>query len=114
MAGYKPPDFNERAAAARAAKQKALNRLRDRPAPDPAVLAERKAEQERREAAAAQKREARRRELEEAKAAKKSGSKPEVAKSEPEAPQPTSPVRSEAELKAARDARYAARKARKK
>ncbi|WP_279338409.1 DUF6481 family protein, partial [Sphingosinicella sp. YJ22] len=43
MAGFKSPDFNERMAAARAAKQAALDKLRNKPAADPAVIAERQA-----------------------------------------------------------------------
>jgi hypothetical protein len=101
MAGYKTPDFHERAAAARAAKQEALDQLRNKPAPDPAVLAEREAKRAAREAAAQERRAARQLKLEEAKAAKLASKVPE-------------PKASEAELKAARDAKYAARKARKR
>jgi hypothetical protein len=45
MAGYKSPDFNERAAAGRAAQQRAGERLRNKPAPDPAAISERQAGQ---------------------------------------------------------------------
>ncbi|WP_368039813.1 DUF6481 family protein, partial [Sphingomonas bacterium] len=41
MAGFKSPDFNERAAAARDAKAKALAKLRDKAAPDPETIAAR-------------------------------------------------------------------------
>ncbi len=37
MAGYKSPDFNERTASARAARQAALDQLHNRAAPDPAA-----------------------------------------------------------------------------
>ena len=111
MAGYKSPDFNERMAAARAAKERALDKLRNKPAPEPGVIAERQAARAARDAAAAERRAERQRAAEEAKAAK-SAAKPE-AKGAEEAP-PAKAAPSEAELKAARDARYAARKARKK
>ena len=109
MAGYRVPDFNERAAAARAAKQSALDTLRNKAAPDPAVIAERQAARAARDAAAAERRAARQVAAREAEAAK-----PAPQESEPEAPLPERPRASEAELKVARDARYAARKARKR
>jgi hypothetical protein len=108
MTAYKSPDFNERAAAARAAKQKALEQLRSKPAPDPAVVAARLAAQAAREAAAAEQRAARQAEKEAAKAAKAAAAEAAGAKEAAAAPL------TEAELKAARDARYAARKARKR
>lgn len=117
MAGYKSPDFNERAAAARAAKQKALDQLRDMPAPDPATLAEQQAAREARDAAAAERRAERQRALEEEKAAKlaeKLAEKQRIADEKEAAEAAKAPPRTEAELKAARDARYAARKARKR
>jgi len=101
MAGYKTPDFNERAAAARAAKQEALDQLRNKPAPDPALVAERQAVRAARESAAQERDAARQLKLKEAKAAKL------VKKT-------VDPETTEAELKAARDAKYAARKARKR
>ena len=105
MAGYKSPDLNERMAAARAAKERALDKLRNKPLPDPGVIAERQAARAARDSAAAERRAERKRAAEDAKAAKRAA-QPENA--------PGSPGPSEAELKAARDARYAARKARKK
>lgn len=109
MAGYKAPDFNERTAAARAAKQRALDALRNKPALDPAVVAERQAARAARDAAAAERRADRQRAASEAEADKLAS-----RKSEPQAVLPEPARRSEAELKAARDARYAARKARKR
>jgi len=53
MTSYKQPDFAERAALARSAKQKALDQLRAKPPVDPAVLAERQAAAAAKEAAAA-------------------------------------------------------------
>ena len=107
MAGYKAPDFNERAAAARAAKEHALEKLRNKAAPDPAVIAERQAARAARDTAAAERRAARQR------AKQAEAAKPAPQQSAPEAPPPEPPRPSEAELKAARDERYAARKARK-
>jgi hypothetical protein len=115
MAGYKAPDLNERLAAANAAKQRALELLRNKPAPDPAVVAERQAAREARDAAAAERREARRLAAEAAKAAKATPvTQSDAADISVPAKQPDQVVRSDAELKAARDARYAARKARKR
>ncbi len=107
MARFKVPDFNERAAAAAAAKAQALETLRNKPAPDPLLVAKRQAAQAARDAAAAERRAARQAAAEEAAAAKAAAR--EAAIVEAERPQPT-----EAELKAERDARYAARKARKR
>lgn len=109
MAGYKAPDFNERAAASRAAKQSALDMLRNKAPPDPAVAAERQATRAARDTAATERRAARQRAARDAEAAKSA-----AQEGEPEAPSRQSPSRSQAELKAARDARYAARKARKR
>jgi hypothetical protein len=112
MAGYKVPDFNERIQAARAAKQNAVDRLRSKPAPDPRVIAERQAARAARDAAAAQRRADRLREAEEAKAAKSAAGASPEDRADSQSEGRAAP--SEAELKAARDARYAARKARKK
>jgi hypothetical protein len=43
MTSYRPPDFNERTALSRQAKQKALEKLRAKPAATEEELAERKA-----------------------------------------------------------------------
>src|SRR6478736_728847 len=43
MTAYRPPDFKERAALSRQARQRAVDQLRARPAPSEAELAERKA-----------------------------------------------------------------------
>lgn len=97
MAGYKEPGFQERVAAAAKARESALARLKAKPAPDPAVLAERAAKAREREAARAQ------RAAERAEARK-------LAQAEKAAA--IAAVPTEAERKAARDKRYAARKAR--
>ena len=110
MVAYKAPDFNERAAAARAAKEAALAKLRNKPALDPAIVAERQAARAAKEAAEAEKRRARQAAVQEEKAARAAAAQEAAA-----AAQAAAPVKlSEAELKAARDARYAARKNRKK
>ena len=79
-----------------------LEQLRSRPAVDPAVAAERKALSEEREKAKADK------------AAAKKEAKQAAADAEAEAEAAVATPRSEAELKAARDARYAARKNKRK
>ncbi len=96
--------FQERLARAAEAKQIALDKLRSRPPIDAAVLAERQASHLKREAAEIEKRAARaavRKEAEDARSARAA-----EAAAVPAAP-------TETELKAARDARYAARKKRK-
>jgi hypothetical protein len=102
MAGYKEPGFAERSALAQRAKQQVLDRLRTKPPVDPVILAERRARAEEREAAAA---EARRVRQEERALA-------EAAAAEARAASAPAPL-DEAAAKAARDARYAARKQRK-
>jgi len=106
MAGYKEPGFQDRVAAATQARERALARLKAKPPIDPQVLADRVAKAREREEALA-KRAAERAEAREIAKAKKA----EVIIPEPE-PEPV-PEPTEAERKAARDARYAARKARK-
>jgi hypothetical protein len=107
MAGYKEPGFQDRITAAAKAREDALNKLKSKPPVDPAVLAERvrlQAEAEERARLRAEARQAEKVAKAEAKAAAKLA---EQAKIVPARPEPT-----EAERKAARDARYAARKAR--
>jgi hypothetical protein len=110
MAAYKDPGFQERAALAKEARQKALDRLRAAPPVDEAVLAERNAARLAREAAEAEERIAKREAREQAKAEKLALAREAAAAAKP-APRPEL---SEAEKKAQRDARYAARKNRKK
>jgi hypothetical protein len=109
MAGFKSPDFNERAAAARAAKKRAVEQLREKPAPDPEVVAARQAAHAAREERRAAKKAA----AEQARAARaEEAAKLKAARAEAAAKAAPKPKKTEAELKAARDARYAARKAR--
>jgi hypothetical protein len=108
MASYKQPDFHERAALARQAKQKAIDQLRARPTPSAAELAERNAARLKREAEA----EAQRAE----RIARQQTEKEERLRAANPAPADVaagSPVLSESDKKARRDARYAARKSRK-
>jgi RecB family exonuclease len=102
MASYKDPTFQERTALAQAARAKALAKLAAKPALDEATIAERKAAQAAREQAQAEKSAARKAAIAEAKEAKRAA-----------AQAPVKPGLSEAEQKAARDERYAARKKRK-
>lgn len=109
MQGYQEPGFHERTAAARRAKTEALNALRAKPPVDEAELARRTAERLAKEAAAAEKTAAARQAKEQAKL-----DKLERAREAAEAAAAALPrVLTEAERKAARDARYAARKSRK-
>ncbi|GAA0733560.1 hypothetical protein GCM10009106_16300 [Sphingomonas japonica] len=110
MSAYKAPDFKERAALAQQAKQKALDRLKAKPPIDPAVVAERAAARVRREEAAAAKRVAKREAEEAARLAKIEAARLAAEQEEQAA---KAAEQSEAEKKAARDARYAARKKRK-
>ena len=106
MATYKDPSFAERTALARQAREKALAKLAAKPPLDPAVVAERQAAQAAREQAQAEKSAAKKAAIEQAKAEK-------AAAAEAAAAAAVVPVASEEELKAARDAKYAARKKRK-
>lgn len=110
MAAYKIPDFTERAALAREAKQRALDQLRAKPAPDAETVAARQAALAARETAAAEKRAAKLAAMQAAKAEKaEAKAAAEEARKAAIVEPPTA-----AELKAARDARYAARKTRKR
>lgn len=111
MAGYKEPGFQDRVKAAAEARAKALARLKAKPPVDPDVLAERAAKALERETQQAEKRHAAKvkREAERAERLKQA----ELASQQAKSPSPP-PELTEAERKAARDARYAARKARRK
>lgn len=101
------PTLQDRQAAAAKSRQKALDALRAKPPIDEAIVAARAEAQAKREAAAAEKRAAKIAE-QEAIAAAKAAAIAEAAKAPPPPSLPTA-----AEMKAARDARYAARKNRK-
>jgi hypothetical protein len=99
--------FQERAARAAEAKQKALDRLKAKPQLSPEALAERQAASLARETKQAEQRAAKQAAREQAAADKAAAVAAAKAAAEV-------PVRSEADAKAARDARYAARKGRTK
>ena len=96
--------FQDRAAQSAKARQKALEQLQSRPPVDAKLAAERMAAGEEKEAARAEKAAAKKAER---KAGKEAQAADAAAKAVAAAP------KSEAELKAARDARYAKRKNRK-
>jgi hypothetical protein len=115
VASFKDPSFQDRVAAASKAKQKALDQLKSKPAPDQAEMAElRRAwevEQEKLAAERAAKIEA----AAKAKAEKAAKKAADIEKARVAAELKAArlkPATAE-EMKAARDARYAARKARK-
>jgi hypothetical protein len=109
MKSYKDPTFQDRVGRAAEAKQKALEALKAKPPVDPAVAAERQAARLAREAAEREKRDAKRAAEQEAKAAKIAAAQAAAD----EAKAKVAAIPTAAELKAARDARYAARKSRK-
>lgn len=118
---FKDQTFQERGALAAQAKQAALDKLRARPPVDEAVAAERgkaaaaKAEEVAR--LSAEKKAAREQATADKKAAKELAIAEQAARdaAAAEAAKPYKPaLPSEAEMKAARDARYAARKANRK
>jgi hypothetical protein len=96
--------FQDRAAQAAEARQKALEKLKSRPQVNEKLAAERRAVGEEKEAAKAEKAAGKKLEKQAAKDAAAADAAARAAKAAP---------KSEAELKAARDARYAKRKARK-
>ena len=97
---FKNPTYQDRVGQAADAKQKALEQLRQRPPRDERLVAERIAAAQRRDAARAEKAAAK-------KAADAAAAASKAAEAAANAPA------SEADKKAARDARYAARKNRK-
>ncbi|MDC8753121.1 DUF6481 family protein [Erythrobacter sp. sf7] len=109
MNGYNAPSFQERAAASLQAKEKALAKLKAAPQLDAAELALRAKRRVEREALAAAKAAKVRQQREE----KQRLADEQRAESKAAKIKAALPKRTEAELKAARDARYAARKSRK-
>ncbi len=107
---YKDPGFNDRIASAAKAKQAALDKLKSRPPVDEAAVAAKLAAREAKEAADAEKRAAKLAERERLAAEKaeekRLAAEAEAAKKKPEL--------TEEEKKAIRDAKYAARKKRKR
>jgi len=105
MPPFKDPSFQDRAASAAQARERALEKLRAKPPIDPAVLEERRAAQALRDAAVAKA-------SEEKKAAREQAKAEQRARAAEIAAANARPELTEAEKKAARDARYAARKSR--
>jgi hypothetical protein len=99
MASYKNPSFQDRVGQAAEAKKKALEQLRSRPLPDEKIVAQRMAAEQRRQAAKALKADA-----------KKAAAQAALEAKAEVAAKAAPPEITEAERKAARDARYAARK----
>ena len=110
MKAYQGPSYQDRMERAAEAKQKALDRLKARPALDEEALAARREAGLAREAAQAEKRAARKAAKEE-EAAHKAARADEAAVRAEE--NEGGRIATEEERKAMRDARYAARKARK-
>jgi hypothetical protein len=103
---FKLPTFQERAALAAKAKQAALDKLKTKPPVDEAVVAQQREARLAREAAAARAAEEKRAARELEKTRKKEEAAAKAAASAPP------PKLTEAEQKAIRDAKYAARKSR--
>jgi hypothetical protein len=109
MKGYKEPSFQDRASTSARAKGKALEKLKAAPQPDEAELAERAARRAQREALE----EAKREKAKQAREEKQRLAEEKRAAAKLESEKAAPPQLTEAEKKAARDARYAARKGRK-
>jgi hypothetical protein len=101
---FKNPSFQDRIGSAAKAKEKALEQLRTKPPLDEVVVAQRKANRLERESRQAEKAAAKKASLQAAEDSKAADAAAKAAIASP----PT-----QAELKAARDARYAKRKQRK-
>src|SRR5688500_13367451 len=116
MRGYKEPSFQDRMAIAHSAKTKALAQLNSKAPIDPAEQARRIASRTAKEEAQQVKRAAAQEAKNAAQAAKEAAQRAELDEERLAAEMAlTAPARalSDAELKSARDLRYAARKARK-
>jgi DNA-binding helix-hairpin-helix protein with protein kinase domain len=110
MASFQAPNFQERAQLAKDAKAKALEKLKNKPPVDPAVVEQRKIAEAAREASQEAKRQARK-----AEQAQKEAEKVARKLAEVEAAKEAEKARMQKEIvdKLARDERYAARKQRK-
>ena len=115
MASFKNPSFQDRVAAAGKAKQKALDRLKAKPAVDATIMAERRDAWEAQEKALSAERAAKAEANAIAQADKASQKAAEAAKVEAAAALKAARLKpaNAADMKAARDARYAARQSRK-
>jgi Family of unknown function (DUF6481) len=110
MASFKAPNFQERAELAKQAKMKALEKLKNKPPVDPAIIEQRKIAEAARELAQEAKRQAKK-----AEQAQKEADKVAKKLAEKEAEKEAEKARMQKEImdKLARDERYAARKNRK-
>ena len=107
--GFKEPSFQDRTAAAARAKSSALNQLKTTPKRDEALIAPRLERQRQGEKAAATKRAG----IQEAKTQNERAQRENAVQQAADRAGGKAASPTEAERKAARDARYAARKARK-
>jgi hypothetical protein len=110
MASFQAPNFQERAELAKQAKLKALEKLKNKPPVDPAIIEQRKIAEAAREAAQEAKRQAKK-----AEQAAREAEKVARKLAELEAAKEAEKARMQKEIadKLARDERYAARKSRK-
>ncbi|MEA1015612.1 DUF6481 family protein [Sphingomonas sp. LY54] len=115
VASFKDPSFQDRVASAKKAKQTALDQLKAKPPVDEALMAERRQARESREQVLAEERAAKAEANAAAKAEKAAIKAAGIAEAEAAAALKAARLKpaSAADMKAARDARYAARKARK-
>lgn len=116
MASFKEPSFQDRVASAAKAKQKALDKLRAKPPIDPAILAERGEAWEAEELGRSEERVAKAKSKAASRAEKASAKVARQAEEESAAALKAARLKppTAAEMKSARDARYAARQARRK
>ena len=114
MPSFKEPSFQERVAAAGKARKKALDLLKAKPPVDEAEMAERRLAREAREQALAKERAAKAEATATAKAEKAAAAAAAIAEAKAAAELNAARLTpaSAADMKAARDARYAARKGR--
>lgn len=115
MASYKNPSFQDRMTSASKAKQDALDRLKAKPTVDPVIMEERRLAWEAQEEARVAQLAAKSAALAKAKAEKAADKAARAAEAIEAAALKAARLKpaSEADMKAARDARYAARQARK-
>ena len=114
MASFKNPSFQDRVASAGLAKQKALDRLKAQPPVDETVMAERRQAWEAKEEALAAERAAKSKANAAAQAEKAAQKAARTAEAEEASALKAARLKpaSAADMKAARDARYAARQSR--
>jgi len=115
MSGFKEPSFADRQKAAQDARKDILNKFRAQPGPDDPAVKQRQAEREAQAALRAKAKEVRDAEKAERKRLEAEAAAQEAVRLAREKEEAAArEVELEAERKAARDARYAARKKRKK